>query len=57
MIVAKMRITEQAGHLDADDLGVHPGTDWFTVLSGTVVVYSAHASSKSRPGRRPRSPL
>lgn len=39
MIVAKMRITEQAGNVTPDDLGVHPGRDWFTVLSGTAVVY------------------
>lgn len=31
-VVAKMRITgERPGHL-----GVHPGRDWFTVLSGTA---------------------
>ncbi|HET6637027.1 MAG TPA: XRE family transcriptional regulator [Streptomyces sp.] len=39
MTVAKMRITDQAGHTTPDDLGVHPGRDWFTVLSGTVVLY------------------
>lgn len=39
MIVAKMRITEQAGNLTPDDFGVHPGRDWLTVLTGTVVVY------------------
>ncbi len=39
LIVAKLRITEQAGRLTPDDFGVHPGRDWFTVLSGTVVVY------------------
>lgn len=39
VVVAKMRITQQAGKLSADDFGVHPGRDWFTVLSGTVVVY------------------
>jgi transcriptional regulator with XRE-family HTH domain len=32
--VAKMRITRPA----PDDLRVHPGKDWFTVLSGTVVL-------------------
>lgn len=31
--VAKMRITKQRR---AGDLGVHPGRDWFTVLSGTA---------------------
>lgn len=39
MTVAKMRITDQAGGTTPDDLGVHPGRDWFTVLSGTVVLY------------------
>ena len=39
MVVAKMRITEQACGISPDDLGVHPGRDWFTVLSGTVIVY------------------
>lgn len=39
LTVAKMRITEQAGSVTPDDMGVHPGRDWFTVLSGTVVLY------------------
>jgi transcriptional regulator with XRE-family HTH domain len=39
LTVAKMRITDQAGGVVPDDLGVHPGRDWFTVLSGTVVLY------------------
>ena len=34
--VAKMRITRPAPH--DGELGVHPGKDWFTVLSGTVVL-------------------
>lgn len=36
--VAKMRITEPVRGNGADELGVHPGKDWFTVLSGTVVL-------------------
>jgi DNA-binding Xre family transcriptional regulator len=36
--VAKMRITKPAPRRGADELGVHPGRDWFTVLSGTVVL-------------------
>lgn len=32
--VAKLRITRRA----PDELRVHPGRDWFTVLSGTVVL-------------------
>lgn len=39
LTVAKMRLTDQAGGVTPDDLGVHPGRDWFTVLSGTVVLY------------------
>ncbi|MFJ7589594.1 helix-turn-helix domain-containing protein [Streptomyces sp. NPDC097617] len=40
LTVAKMRISDQAGGgVTPDDLGVHPGRDWFTVLSGTVVLY------------------
>ncbi|MFC9244853.1 hypothetical protein ACFT7S_12705 [Streptomyces sp. NPDC057136] len=38
MTVAKMRITHQADAKGGDELGVHPGTDWFTVLSGTVLL-------------------
>lgn len=36
--VAKMRITRPAPHDGSGGLGVHPGKDWFTVLSGTVVL-------------------
>ncbi|MFC9434533.1 helix-turn-helix domain-containing protein [Nocardia sp. NPDC057030] len=39
LTVAKLRITDQAGGVTPEDLGVHPGRDWFTVLSGTVVLY------------------
>lgn len=39
LTVAKMRITGQAGGVVPDDLGVHPGRDWFTVLAGTVILY------------------
>ncbi|MEU8679248.1 XRE family transcriptional regulator [Streptomyces sp. NPDC048560] len=38
LTVAKMRITQQADAQGGDELGVHPGTDWFTVLSGTVLL-------------------
>jgi transcriptional regulator with XRE-family HTH domain len=34
--VAKMRITKPVG--PGTELGVHPGTDWFTVLSGTAML-------------------
>lgn len=36
--VAKMRITKPPPQPGAAELGVHPGKDWFTVLSGTVVL-------------------
>jgi transcriptional regulator with XRE-family HTH domain len=34
--VAKMRITARGRRLPTSELGVHPGRDWFTVLSGTA---------------------
>jgi transcriptional regulator with XRE-family HTH domain len=37
--VAKMRITRPEPRRDTDELRVHPGKDWFTVLSGTVVLF------------------
>lgn len=36
--VAKMRITDEARGDGTDHLGVHPGRDWFTVLSGTATL-------------------
>ncbi|WP_258342700.1 helix-turn-helix domain-containing protein [Saccharopolyspora gregorii] len=36
MTVAKMRLTRPAPARDSGRLAVHPGKDWFTVLSGTV---------------------
>jgi transcriptional regulator with XRE-family HTH domain len=36
--VAKMRISRPAPRGGDGELGVHPGKDWFTVLSGTVVL-------------------
>lgn len=36
--VAKMRITRPAPRHATDELRVHPGKDWFTVLSGTIVL-------------------
>jgi len=36
--VAKMRITRPEPQRGADELKVHPGKDWLTVLSGTVVL-------------------
>jgi quercetin dioxygenase-like cupin family protein len=36
--VAKMRITRPAPRHGTVELRVHPGRDWFTVLSGTIVL-------------------
>jgi transcriptional regulator with XRE-family HTH domain len=36
--VAKMRVTRPEPRRGAAELRVHPGQDWFTVLSGTVVL-------------------
>jgi len=36
--VAKMRITRPDPRRGTDELRVHPGKDWFTVLSGTIVL-------------------
>jgi transcriptional regulator with XRE-family HTH domain len=36
MTVAKMRITAPPPPVGDGELGVHPGRDWFTVLSGTA---------------------
>ncbi|GAB2822251.1 helix-turn-helix transcriptional regulator [Actinoallomurus bryophytorum] len=38
MSVAKMRVTRAEPRRGADELKVHPGKDWFTVLSGTIVL-------------------
>jgi transcriptional regulator with XRE-family HTH domain len=36
--VAKMRVTRPVPSGNQDELRVHPGKDWFTVLSGTIVL-------------------
>ncbi len=36
--VAKMRVTRRTPRSGIDELKVHPGRDWFTVLSGTIVL-------------------
>jgi len=56
MTVAKVRITVPARPVGTDQLGVHPGRDWFTVLSGTarlqlgeriILVEAGHAAEFS----------
>jgi transcriptional regulator with XRE-family HTH domain len=37
--VAKMRVTRPEPLRGTDELKVHPGKDWFTVLSGTIVLF------------------
>lgn len=51
MTVAKMRITDQADGTTPDDLGVHPGWDWFIVLSGTVILYLGNRVIRVETGR------
>jgi mannose-6-phosphate isomerase-like protein (cupin superfamily) len=62
--VAKMRITAPARPVGTGELGVHPGRDWFTVLSGTarlqlgdrtILVEPGHAAEFSTMARH-RSP-
>ncbi len=36
--VAKIRVTRPVPQRGTDELKVHPGKDWFTVLSGTIVL-------------------
>jgi len=38
MTVAKMRVTRPPGQVSRAELRAHPGRDWFTVLSGTLVL-------------------
>jgi transcriptional regulator with XRE-family HTH domain len=36
--VAKMRVSAREPRRDTDEMKAHPGEDWFTVLSGTIVL-------------------
>lgn len=49
--VAKMRITDEARGPGADQLGVHPGKDWFTVLSGTVTLILGERAIRVETGQ------
>jgi transcriptional regulator with XRE-family HTH domain len=49
--VAKMRITEEAQGPGVDQLGVHPGKDWFTVLSGTVTLILGERAIRVETGQ------
>lgn len=49
--VAKMRITQEAQGPGIDELGVHPGRDWFTVLSGTVTLLLGERALRVETGQ------
>jgi transcriptional regulator with XRE-family HTH domain len=49
--VAKPRVTRPAPRRDVDDLKVHPGRDWFTVLSGTIVLLLAERTIRVEAGQ------
>jgi transcriptional regulator with XRE-family HTH domain len=49
--VAKMRITDEAHGPGADQLGVHPGKEWFTVLSGTVALILGERAIRVETGQ------
>src|SRR5580700_8807506 len=45
--VAKMRITRPEPRRGTVEMRVHPGRDWFTVLSGTILVEAGQAAEFS----------
>lgn len=49
--VAKMRVTRPVPRRDVDELKVHPGRDWFTVLSGTIVLLLGERTITVRTGQ------
>ncbi|MFD1545009.1 helix-turn-helix domain-containing protein [Nonomuraea guangzhouensis] len=49
--VAKMRITDEPRGPGADQLGVHPGKEWFTVLSGTVALILGERAIRVETGQ------
>jgi transcriptional regulator with XRE-family HTH domain len=49
--VAKMRLTKPAPRPGSDDLRVHPGRDWFTVLSGTALLVLGERTITVRTGQ------
>ncbi|HEY2794687.1 MAG TPA: helix-turn-helix transcriptional regulator [Micromonosporaceae bacterium] len=48
--VAKMRITRPVPVRGAADMRVHPGQDWFTVLSGTIVLLLGERTIEVKAG-------
>jgi transcriptional regulator with XRE-family HTH domain len=49
--VAKMRITDEAQGPGIDQLGVHPGREWFTVLTGTVTLILGERAVRVETGQ------
>lgn len=49
--VAKIRLTRPPARLVDGELPVHPGRDWFTVLSGTVLLVLGERSVKVSTGQ------
>jgi transcriptional regulator with XRE-family HTH domain len=49
--VAKMRLTKPAPRPGSEDLRVHPGQDWFTVLSGTAVLVLGERAIRVETGQ------
>jgi transcriptional regulator with XRE-family HTH domain len=52
--VAKMQITAPTRPVGIGELGVHPGRDWFTVLSGTARLQLGDRDHPGRTGPRGR---
>ena len=51
MTVAKLRITQPPPEPGTDTQKVHPGKDWFTVLSGTIVLVLGDRSIRVEAGQ------
>lgn len=49
--VAKMRLTQPPPTREHGELPVHPGRDWFTVLSGTVLVVLGERTIRVEAGQ------
>ncbi|HWG12151.1 MAG TPA: XRE family transcriptional regulator [Streptosporangiaceae bacterium] len=51
MTVAKLRVTRPPGEIGPDELRAHPGRDWFTVLSGRLVLFLGERTVTVEPGQ------
>ena len=51
MTVAKLRVTRPAPPPGSAQLKVHPGRDWFTVLSGTLVLVLGERTIRVEAGQ------